>query len=201
MNIRIAKQIFGVADKIIPYIIENGSFKNTLIVSPPGCGKTTILRDTVRNLSNGIKKEKFLGKNIGLVDERGEIACVSQGICNLDVGIRTDVISNCPKNIGIEMLVRSMGISIVATDEIGNAKDIEAIKYAISSGVNLIFTMHGKDINDILKKEEIGKLIEQGVFSNIVILSNKKGPGTLEKIYKDGKNVLDIDKDDIIKVL
>ncbi len=187
MNIRVARQMIGCADKIMPYIINNKVFENTLIVSPPGCGKTTILRDTVRQLSNGVKSENFLGKNVGLVDERGEIACVSQGIANLDVGIRTDVMSNCPKNIGMQMLVRSMGVSIIATDEIGAVDDIDAIKYAVCSGVSLIFTMHGNDLRDIEKKEQMSGLFKDEVFKNIIFLSNKNGPGTIEKIYKNGK--------------
>ncbi len=189
MNIRIARQMIGCADKIMPYIINNKVFENTLIVSPPGCGKTTILRDTVRQLSNGVKSENFLGKNVGLVDERGEIACVSQGIANLDVGIRTDVMSNCPKNIGMQMLVRSMGVSIIATDEIGAIDDIDAIKYAVCSGVSLIFTMHGNDLRDIEKKEQMSSLFKDEVFKNIIFLSNKNGPGTIEKIYKKGKMI------------
>lgn len=183
MNIRVARQLPGCSDKVLPYIIKNNNFLNTLIVSPPGCGKTTILRDIIRQVSNGVEIFGFLGKNIGLVDERGEIAAVCQGIANLDVGIRTDVMSNVPKYIGMEMLVRSMGVNIIATDEIGNKEDIEAIKYASLSGVNLIFTMHGRSLEDVLNKEGIKQLIEEKFFEMVIILSNKNGPGTIEKVY------------------
>lgn len=191
MNIRVARQLIGVADKVMPYIVNNGNVQNTIIISPPGCGKTTILRDIVRQISSGVKILDFKGKNVGLVDERGEIAAVSLGIPNLDVGLRTDIMSNVPKSIGMQMLVRSMGIDVIATDEIGGKEDFEAIKYANSSGVNLVFTMHGNDISDVYKKEEIKKLLNGGIFSVAIILSRKKGVGTIEKICDlKGENIL-----------
>lgn len=182
MNIRVARQIIGAADKLMPYIINNNEVKNLLIISPPGCGKTTMLRDVIRQISNGVKELNFYGKNVGLVDERGEIASVSNGIPNLDVGIRTDIISNSPKDRGIEMIVRSMGVNVIATDEIGGKSDIEAIKYAVLSGVKLVFTIHGNSIDDVIRKKGIGDLIKDGAFDIAVVLSNRNYPGTIEKI-------------------
>ena len=184
MNIRVARQIIGCADAIMTYIVKEGQFQNTLIVSPPGCGKTTILRDVIRQTSNGIEILEFKGKNVGVVDERGEIAAVSDGITNLDVGMRTDIMSNIDKNVGMEMMIRSMGLDVIATDEIGNKKDIEAIKYAISSGISLVFTMHGRCMEDLLRKDELKYLLDEKAFKNVIFLSNKKGPGTIENVVE-----------------
>ena len=177
MNIRVAREIKGAANKIITSVINGNNINNTLIVSPPGCGKTTMLRDIVRQISN-------LGRNVALIDERGEIASVYNGIPMLDVGIRTDVMSFCPKHKGITLVTRSMGPDVIATDEIGSKEDIEAIKNAALTGVNLLFTLHGKNINDLKKNSDVYKVINDGYFDLIVFLSNRNGVGTIERIMK-----------------
>ena len=177
MNIRIAREIKGASNKLLSMVLSNKGINNTLIISPPGAGKTTMLRDLVRQISN-------FGKNVSLIDERGEIASVYNGKAMLDVGVRTDVMSFCPKHIGINLVTRSMGPDVIATDEIGNALDVEAIKNAALSGVNLIFTMHGKDISDLKRNKEIKEIIEEGYFDIIVFLSNREKVGTIEKILK-----------------
>lgn len=183
MNIRISTQVFGAANKILPYVIKNSkTIRNTLIVSPPGCGKTTILRDLIRQLSNGVENLNFKGKNIGVVDERGEIASVYLGKSGLDLGKRTDVMSNCSKSTGIDMLVRSMGLDIIATDEIGQKEDIEAILRASLSGVGMIFTMHASSVEDVYQNKNVSCLLNDGIFECIVVLSNKNGSGTIENI-------------------
>jgi stage III sporulation protein AA len=182
LNIRIAREIKGCSESLLNYIIEDNMFKNSIIISPPGCGKTTILRDLVRYISNGYRNMN--GKNIGLIDERSEIAAVYKGTPQNDVGIRTDIMNNCLKHIGINLMVRSMGPQIIATDEIGNDKDIDAIYNAVYSGVGLLLTAHGKSFQDVPKK-----LLDDKMFSTIIILTKDSRPGVVKEIY-----MLDHDK-------
>lgn len=174
LNIRIAREIKGASDDVLKKIIKNNIFENTLIVSPPGCGKTTILRDMIRNLSNGF--ESFRGKNISLVDERSEIAAMYKGVPQNDVGIRTDVMSNLKKSTGIRMMIRSMGPQIIATDEIGGENDFNSVVDAVYSGVKLLLTVHGNDIDDVSKS-----FIDNHLFKNIVVLTKKNKPRWSEK--------------------
>lgn len=183
LNIRVSRQIFGSADKVLPEIIEDGQINNTLIISPPGCGKTTLIRDIVRQISNGIPKLKFKGRNVSLIDERGEIASVYEGVPTLDVGIRTDVMSNVTKALGMKMMVRSMAPEVIATDEIGKEEDVIAIKEAVLSGVNVIFTMHGDSIKSVIKHKAVKELLDMNIFSKIIILSSGDVPGVIDKIY------------------
>ena len=121
-------------------------------------------------MSNGIDEIKFKGKNCGVVDERGELAAMYKGVPQNDVGIRTDVIENVNKNKGIHMLIRTMSPEIVACDEIGSKEDVEAIHYALYSGVKGIFTMHGKNIEDIKNNKQIYELIENREIQKVIFL-------------------------------
>lgn len=172
LNFRIAREIKGCSNKILSEIIDekNNTIYNTLIVSPPGKGKTTILRDTIRRISDGIEELNFKGKICGVVDERGEIAAIYQGIPQNDIGIRTDVIENISKSKGIKMLLRSMAPEIIACDEIGSKEDIEAIEDAFLSGVKGIFTMHGRTLEEIKNNPEIDYLIETKQIEKIIFI-------------------------------
>ncbi len=149
---------------------QNNTINNTLIISPPGKGKTTMLRDLIKNISNGVPSLGFVGKTCGIVDERGEIAAMYQGIAQNDVGIRTDVIENVSKAKGMKMLIRTMAPQVIACDEIGSKEDIDAIKEAMLSGVKGIFTMHGKNMNDIKLNVNINELIEDKTIEKIIFL-------------------------------
>jgi len=191
-NIRIARQVMGAADKVLPYLIdERFGICNTLILSPPGAGKTTLLRDLIRQLSSGIERLNIKGFKVGLVDERSEIACCNNGVPQNDVGLRTDVLDACPKAQGIMMLLRSMSPDIIATDEIGRTEDVKAIEEIVNSGVSIITTVHGNDIEDVRKRPAIRKLISNGFFKRYVILGFSSGVGSLEKVI-DGESFKNI---------
>ena len=163
LNFRIARQKIGCSNNIIDELIGH----NTLIISPPGCGKTTLLRDIIRNISNR-------GFTVGVVDERGEIAAMYKGIPQNDIGENTDVIDNIPKDRGMRILVRSMSPEVIACDEIGSYEDVCAIDYVMCSGVKGIFTAHGEDIEEINKNPELSKLMQKHVFERIVVLNPQK---------------------------
>lgn len=142
INIRVAHEIKGCADKLLSYISDSEDISNTLIISSPGCGKTTLLRDIIRQVSDS-------GETVGLVDERGEVAAGYLGIPQNDVGIRTDVLSFCKKSKGMIMLIRSMAPKIVVADELGGNEDVMAIEHARNSGCRIIATVHGKNIIEV----------------------------------------------------
>lgn len=172
LNFRIARQVLNCSNKIIGQVIDekNQDIYNTLIVSPPGRGKTTILRDLIRNLSNGIDEINFKGRTCGVVDERGEIAAMYKGVPQNDIGIRTDIIENISKAKGIKILIRTMAPEIIACDEIGSKEDVEAIQEAIISGVKGIFTMHGRTLKDVKSNSQINKLIEENKIEKIIFI-------------------------------
>jgi stage III sporulation protein AA len=184
MNIRLAKEIRGCADKIMPHILSSsGSVFNTLLISPPRCGKTTILRDIARQLSEGIPALHLAGLPVGIVDERSEIAACQDGVPTVNVGLRTDVLDGCPKAEGMLMLIRSMASRVIITDELGRREDAEAIQEALHAGVNVIASVHGRSISDIRERPFIGELIHHKYFERFVIVGNSPKPGTLEEIH------------------
>lgn len=166
--------LFGVCSSSADY--GRMVVRNTLIISPPKCGKTTMLRDLARNLSNA-------GFRIGICDERSEIAGCYDGKTSYDLGPRTDVLDGCPKADGILMLIRAMSPDVVMTDEIGKPEDAAAIRSALSAGVKIITTIHGSSFEDAAKSA-VGSLITDHVFETLIFLSAQPVTGTVEKILR-----------------
>ena len=195
LNFRIAREIIGASDEILKEVItrinsqnnlknsnsdtSNLEINNTLIVSKPGCGKTTVLRDLVRNISNK-------GFTVSLIDERGEIASMYKGIPQNDIGLRTDVMDNVTKSLGMKIAVRTMAPQVIVADEIGTKEDLEAINYGICSGVKGIFTAHGGDITELRQNDALNKLYEEKLFKRIIFLENR---GKIGKVYYLDRNM------------
>ncbi len=168
VNIRVSHEVIGCSDDVIDYVKGN-----TLIISPPRMGKTTLLRDILRHISD---KE---GQNVGIVDERSEIAACYMGIPQNDVGKRSDVLDCCPKSQGMLLLLRAMSPTYIGVDELGTKSDIEAVLQVVNSGAGVIATIHGEDLEEIRKKELTGRLIREKVFDTYIVLSR-----TSKKVIK-----------------
>ena len=183
INIRLSHQIKGCGKKVIPYITNGNEIFHTLIISPPRCGKTTLLRDIIRILSIG--NDNFKGKTVGVVDERSEIGACYKGIPQNDLGPRTDVLDCCPKAYGMLMLIRSMSPQIIAVDEIGGREDIDAVYSVINCGCKMIATVHGNSIDDIRNRPGLRKLVEERIFERYIVLNNKNETGTVQAIFDE----------------
>lgn len=188
LNLRISHEIIGCADTVIPYITVNRQMCHTLIVSPPRCGKTTLIRDLIRQISDG--NEYVKGCTVGVVDERSEIGGCYMGIAQNQLGIRTDILDCCPKAEGMIMLIRSMAPQVIAVDEIGSAEDIHAIEYAMHCGCKMLASVHGLSIEEVRKKPVLNQLIRQRRFERYVVLDNQQRAGMVKRIFDARGSVL-----------
>lgn len=183
LNIRVAHQVIGAADQVLAQIYEAGEVQNTLIISPPGCGKTTLLRDLIRQVSDGNPYGE--GRRVGVVDERSELAGCYLGIPQNDMGIRTDVLDACPKSIGMMMLLRSMSPQVIAVDEIGGSRDAAALFEAASCGSRLLATVHGTSVEEMEQKSGMESLFRDRIFKRFLILGRRNGVPFVREIRKE----------------
>ena len=179
--IRIAKEVPGVADAILPQIKDRGRLQSTLILSPPGGGKTTLLRDVIRQCSDG-------GRRVAVADERGELAALRDGAPQMDLGSRTDVVAGCSKDKAVLMLLRAMNPEVIAMDEITAPADTQALESASNCGVTLLATAHGNSVEDLKRKPMYRRLFRKGLFTRLVIIT--QGPGGRSYTVKEVEEVL-----------
>lgn len=181
INLRMSHEILGCADPIFPFITYNKKLYHTLIVSPPRCGKTTLLRDMIRQISNG--NGWINGMSVGVVDERSELGGCYMGVAQTQLGIRTDVLDCCPKAEGMIMLIRSMGPEVIAVDEIGTAEDVHAIEYSMHCGCKMLATVHADSMEELRKKPLFDQMVAEKRFERYVLLENREHVGQVEGIY------------------
>lgn len=183
VNIRMSHEVIDCAKPVFPYITKNKQVCHTLIISPPRCGKTTLIRDMIRQISDGNPYVK--GCTVGVVDERSELGGCYMGIAQNEMGIRTDILDCCPKAEGMLMLIRSMAPRVIAVDEIGTTEDIYAIEYAMQCGCKMIASVHGLGMDDVKEKPGLGRLIRERRFERYIVLGNSIHPGQIMAVYDE----------------
>ncbi len=190
LNIRIARQVLGSASVLLPYLVDSKTQKifHTLVISPPKSGKTTLLRDLARLISGG--NSFVFPRRVGIIDERSELAGSFQGIPQLDVGPRTDVLDACPKAVGMMMFICSMSPAVLITDEIGREEDVFALREVLNAGIVVITSAHARNYTELCKRAIMVRILEEKIFERIVILGNSCGVGTVESLLdENGKEL------------
>lgn len=182
VDLRVAREVKGAGKSVLSRLpLFDGALPSTLLVAPPRAGKTTLLRDLTRLLSDGIGVGPF---RVGLADERSELAATLSGVPQLDVGLRTDVVDGCPKAEAMLLLLRSMGPEVLVTDELGREEDGAAVAEAAKCGVSVLATAHARDGAEARQRPLLRRLLNEGYFRCLVVLSRRQGPGTVEEVTR-----------------
>ena len=190
-NIRIAREVPDAAASLLPSLLNGeGRLLSTLVVSPPGCGKTTLLRDIARCCSNGEWGAR--PTKVSVVDTRYELSGAVRGVPQLDVGLRTDVLSGVPKATGIRMMLTGLSPELIVTDELSTQEEAMAALEAAACGTAVAASAHGGSIGTFMRRSHMFRLLREGLFERIVLLGRNPVPGTVEQILTGGMEQLEV---------
>lgn len=184
INLRIARQVKGIADRVLDIAFPRGRWDSLLIAGPPSSGKTTVLRDLTAQLASG-QLGKYMKTTV--VDERGELAAVYAGQAQNDVGVNCDILDGYPKANGIMIALRTLSPDIIVCDELGGDDDVRAVEAGVNAGVKFLATVHAGSKEELMRRAQIRRLLQTGAFPKIALLKGRESPGEIKEIYDVGE--------------